>query len=190
MRLALKLTRAIDWLSELVGRATYWLALLMILIGVYNATARYLGSYVGVNLASNAYLEAQWYLFGAIFMLAAGYGLRHDVHVRVDVLYSRLSEKGRAWIEILGTLIFLLPFCIMVLWLSIDWVGFSWQIRETSPNPGGLIRYPIKLVVPIAFILLFLQGISHLIKALAVLSGHRSALREPEPENVNEVGHL
>lgn len=172
MQFLLKLARGIDWLNEKIGHGVYWLGLLMILIGVYNATARYLGAFIGENLSSNAYLEAQWYLFGAIFLLGASYTLRHNDHVRVDVLYGKLSERGKAWVDLLGSLIFLIPFCVIVLWLSLDWVAFSWRILETSSNPGGLPRYPIKTVIPIAFALLTLQGISQAIKAAGVITGH------------------
>lgn len=173
-----RISRAIDSLNELVGRVMYWAALLMVLIGVYNAVVRYLGAFIGRNLSSNAYLEAQWYLFAALFLLGAGYGLRHNVHVRVDVFSSRLGPRGQAWLDLLGTLLFLIPFCALVLWLSWDWVGFSWQIREASGDPGGLPRYPIKTVVPVAFALLLLQGVSQLIKAVAVLRGERAELHE------------
>lgn len=168
---SLKISRAIDRLNRLVGRVLYWLGLLMVLIGVYNAVARYIGSYIGQNLSSNAYFEAQWYLFGAMFLLGAGYALQHNVHVRVDVIYARLGPKGQAWIDLLGTALFLIPFCLLVLWLSWDWVSFSWQIRESSGDPGGLPRYPAKTILPVAFVLLMLQGISQLIKAVAVLRG-------------------
>jgi TRAP-type mannitol/chloroaromatic compound transport system permease small subunit len=178
----LKLAAAIDGLSELVGRLMYWLAMVMILIGVYNATVRYLGNFIGRNLSSNAYLEAQWYLFGAMFMLGAAYTLKHNAHVRVDIVYGRLSAKGQAWIELAGTVLFLLPFSIMVLYLSLPWVEFSWKLHEVSPNPGGLARYPIKTVIPIAFALLTLQGISQLIKAVAVLRGQRDSVFESEEE--------
>lgn len=180
MQALLKLARVIDWVNERVGHVMYWLSLLMVLIGTYNASVRYIGSFIGRNLSSNAYLEAQWYLFGAMFMLGAAYGLRHNVHVRVDILHSRWSERTRAWIDLLGTVFFLLPFCAMVLWLALDWVGMSWQVRESSPNPGGLLRYPIKFVIPIAFVLLALQGIAQVIKAAAVLSGHRDRLHDVE----------
>lgn len=183
MRTWLKLSAAIDGLNERVGKLMYWLTMLMILIGVYNATVRYLGNFIGRNLASNAYLEAQWYLFGAMFMLGAAYTLKHNAHVRVDIMYGRLSPKGQAWIELLGTVLFLLPFSIMVLYLSLPWVEFSWKLHEVSSNPGGLPRYPIKTVVPIAFVLLILQGISQLIKAIAVLLGQRPALFESSKED-------
>lgn len=180
MRALLKLASAIDRINELIGRTLYWLSLFMVLIGVYNATVRYFGAFIGRNLSSNAYLEAQWYLFGLLFLLGAAYGLRHNVHVRVDILHTRWSEKTRAWIELLGTLLFLLPFCVLVLWLSLDWVGMSLQVRETSPNPGGLLRYPIKIVIPAAFLLLLLQGLSQLIKAAAVLTGRRKRLHDDD----------
>lgn len=178
----LKLAAMIDGLNERVGRLMYWLAMAMILIGVYNATVRYLGSFIGRNLSSNAYLEAQWYLFGAMFMLGAAYTLKHNAHVRVDIMYGRLSAKGQAWIELLGTVLFLLPFSAMVLYLSLPWVEFSWKLHEVSPNPGGLARYPIKTVIPIAFVLLILQGISQLIKSIAVLRNQRASVYESEEE--------
>lgn len=171
MQSLLRLARGIDWLNDKIGQVVYWLSLLMVLIGVYNASVRYLGNFVGENLSSNAYLEMQWYLFGAIFMLGASYTLRADGHVRVDILYSNLSTKAKAWIDLLGTLLFLLPFCIITLWLSIGWVSFSWKIMEMSSDPSGLPRYPIKTVIPVAFALLILQGISQLIKAIGVLRG-------------------
>ena len=171
MRQLLGLARGIDTMNEWIGRTVYWLTLLMVLVGVYNATVRYLGSYLGRNLSSNAYLELQWYLFGAVFMLGAAYTLRHNVHVRVDIFYSSLSTRGKAWVDLLGALLFLLPFCTMVLWLSLNWVEFSWKIHEMSSNPGGLPRYPIKTVVPVALVLLILQGISQAIKAIAVIRG-------------------
>src|SRR5690554_4590958 len=179
MTALLKLAAAIDWMNQQVGRLVYWLGLVMILFGVYNATVRYLGSFIGSNLSSNAYIDIQWYLFGAMFLLGAGYGLRHNVHVRVDVLSSRLSQRAQLGIEFIGTLLFLLPFCAIVLWFSLDWVANSWAIKEMSPNPGGLPRYPIKFVVPVAFGLLLLQGLSQLIKIAGVFTGHREYLYEP-----------
>ena len=183
MPFLLKVAGGIDWLNQKVGQLMQWLALLMILIGVYNAGARYIGNLAGENYSSNAYLELQWYLFGAVFMLGAAYTLRHDAHVRVDIFYSRLSNRGKAWIDLLGTLLFLMPFCVITLWLSVNWVSFSWQIHEMSSDPSGLARYPIKTVIPVAFALLLLQGLSQLIKAIAVLSGH---LETMTPESQQE----
>ena len=176
MTLLLKLANLIDALNKRIGQLMFLLVLLMILIGVYNATVRYLGGYFSSNLSSNAYLELQWYLFGAIFMLGAAYALGKNAHVRVDVLYSRLSLKGRAWVDLVGTVVFLMPFCALVFWISLPWVMSSWHIHEISSNPGGLPRYPIKTVVPAAFVLLLLQGLSQIIKAVAVIRGLRPGL--------------
>lgn len=163
--------KGIDSLNHWIGSLIKWLTLLMVLIGSYNALARWATRYFDVSLASNAYLDLQWYLFSLIFLLGAAYGLRHDVHVRVDVLYSRLSEKGQAWIDLLGSVLFLLPFCVLMLWVSWPTVVRSWAIREDSPDPGGLIRYPIKTVLVVCFVLLFLQGISQIIKNVTILRG-------------------
>lgn len=182
MKFLLKLARIIDWINEKIGQLMYMLVLLMVLIGAYNATARYLGSTLGANLSSNAYLELQWYLFGTIFMMGAAYTLRHDAHVRVDIFYSRLSDKGKAWVDVLGTLLFMLPFCALALWMSLHWVEFSWKIHEGSPNPSGLPRYPIKTVVPVAFGFLILQGLSQLIKSVAIIKGDL----EPEKQDNQE----
>ncbi|HKJ03054.1 MAG TPA: TRAP transporter small permease subunit, partial [Longimicrobiales bacterium] len=148
-----------------------WLALFMVLLGAVNAILRYLTRYTGVSLASNAYTELQWYFFSLIFLLGAAYGLRHDVHVRVDVLYARLSRKTQAWIDIAGTVLFLIPFCVLMLWVSWPAVRNSWSIREVSPDPGGLPRYPIKAVILLCFVLLLLQGLSHIVKQVEVLQG-------------------
>lgn len=175
MGVLLRVSGWIDEVNERIGQVMWWCALVMILVGVYNATVRYLGNFLGRNLSSNAYLELQWYLFGAIFMLGAAYTLRRDGHVRVDVLYARLSSRGKAWVDVLGAVLFLLPFCAITLWLSLNWVEFSWKVHEMSGDPGGLARYPIKTVVPVAFGLLIGQGISQLIKSVAVLRGERQA---------------
>jgi TRAP-type mannitol/chloroaromatic compound transport system permease small subunit len=175
MTLLTRLSNAIDRLNEAIGRVVSWLVLLMVLIGAFNALARYSGRFIGVNLSSNAWLELQWYLFSLVFLLAAGDVLRRDAHVRVDVLLTRLGPRGRAMIDIAGTLIFLLPFCVFALWASLPTVQASWAVLEVSPDPGGLPRYPIKSTILIAFVLLFLQGISQLIKSVAIL-------REPAAE--------
>lgn len=182
----LKIARYIDALNRRIGQLMFIFVLAMILIGVYNATVRYLGGFIGANLSSNAYLELQWYLFGAVFMLGAAYTLQQDGHVRVDILQSRLSPRGKAWIDLIGIIVFMLPFCAMVFWLSLPWVASSWHVLETSPNPGGLVRYPIKTVVPITFILLFLQGLSQLIKAIAVLRGYLPSIYPNKIESDKE----
>ena len=176
MNLLLKIASLIDAFNRRVGQLMFLLVLIMILVGVYNATVRYLGGFLGSNLSSNAYLELQWYMFGAIFMLGAAYTLQKDGHVRVDVLQSRLTPRAKAWIDLVGILVFMIPFCIMVFWLSLPWVINSWHLLEISSDPGGLPRYPIKTVVPVAFFLLLLQGVSQFIKALAVIRGIRPAI--------------
>jgi TRAP-type mannitol/chloroaromatic compound transport system permease small subunit len=170
-RAAGALPRAIDRTSDLVGRSVLWLVAVMVVIGAYNALARYLNRFTDANLASNAYLEAQWYLFSLVFLLGAAYALKEDAHVRVDVLYGRLGVRGRAWIDLLGTLLFLVPFCVLMLWVSWPSVAASWRVREGSPDPGGLPRYPIKAVILVAFALLLLQGVSQALKQVALLRG-------------------
>lgn len=171
MRRLHRLAAGIDTLNRRIGAAIRWLSLIMVLLGAYNALARWATRYLDVSLASNAYLDLQWYLFSLIFLLGAAYGLEQDAHVRVDVLYSRLSEKGRAWIDLAGSLLFLLPFCVLMLWVSWPAVVSSWAIREDSPDPGGLVRYPIKTVLLICFVLLFLQGVSQIVKQVTILRG-------------------
>ncbi|GIV57910.1 MAG: C4-dicarboxylate ABC transporter substrate-binding protein [Rhodothermaceae bacterium] len=167
----LRLARGIDRFSEQTGRLVYWLTLAMVVAGAYNAVVRYLDRYTGLGLSSNFYIELQWYLFSLVFLLGSAYTLRHDAHVRVDVLYARLSPRGRAWINLLGTLLFLFPFCGLMLWVSWPSVANSWAVREMSPDPGGLPRYPIKTVIPVAFVLLMVQGVSMVIRSVAVLRG-------------------
>lgn len=162
---------AIDGLNQKLGSILRWLALLMVFMGAYNAVARYLTRYAGVSLSSNALNEAQWYLFSLIFLLGAAYGLKVDAHVRVDVLYGRLTRRARGWIDLLGTLLFLVPFTLVMLWVSWPTVRNSWSIREVSPDPGGLPRYPIKAVILVAFLLLLLQAFSQAVKAVDAIRG-------------------
>jgi len=171
----LRLARSIDALTERIGRLTYWLTLAMVLLGSYNAIARYMERYTGLGLSSNMYLELQWYLFSLVFLLGAAYGLKHDVHVRVDVVYESLSKRGRAWINLLGTVLFLFPFSLLMLVMSWPMVRNTWAVWEQSPDPGGLPRYPIKTVIPLAFLLLIAQGIAFTIRQVAVLRGDDSS---------------
>ena len=163
--------RGVDRLSAQVGVWMGWAALAMILIGAFNALARYAGRWFGASLSSNAYLEMQWYLFSAVFLLGASYGLSRGSHVRVDVLYSRFSVKTQARVDFLGSIFFLLPFVAVSMWLSWGPIARSWQIREQSPDPGGLARYPIKTVILIGFVLLFIQGVAEVAKSWIVLRG-------------------
>jgi len=164
--LLLKLSQLIDWLNERVGKGAFWLVLIMTVISAGNAVVRFT-----VNYSSNGLLEIQWYLFAAIFMLCSPYTLQKNEHVRIDVLSSKLSPRGLAVIDIIGTLFFLLPMVIVVLWLSLPLVADSFHINEMSANAGGLIRWPVKILLPIGFTLLALQGISELIKRIAFLAG-------------------
>jgi len=186
-----RLATAVDGLNNRIGASIRWLSLIMILIGAFNAIARYLTRYTGLALSSNAYFDLQWYLFSLIFLLGAAYGLEHDVHVRVDVLYSRLSRKGRAWIDLVGTVLFLIPFCVLMLWVSWPAVRNSWAIHETSPDPGGLPRYPIKTVILLSFVLLLLQAFSQLVKQIEALrgTGAEPAAGAPDDDHMHG-GHL
>ncbi len=171
MTLLLKLSQLIDWLNERVGKGAFWLVLVMTIISAANASYRFV-----FNDSSNGILEIQWYLFAAIFLLCAPYTLQKNEHVRIDVVSGRFSARGLAVIDIIGTLFFLLPMVIMVLWLSLPLVAESIKINEMSSNAGGLIRWPVKILLPIGFTLLALQGISELFKRIAFLAG---AIEDP-----------
>jgi len=162
----LRLSRNIDRLNERIGRSAYWLTLVMVGVGSWNVFGRYVGRAVGQNLSSNALLEIQWYLFDLVFLLGAAYTLKHNNHVRVDVIQSRLTPKQKAWVDLVGSLLFLIPFCTMILFYSTGSVVNSWKLLENSPDPGGLVRYPIKTMILVSFGLLILQGISQAIKNL------------------------
>ena len=177
MRTLLRIAHRIDRTNEWIGRGVYWLTLVMVGVGAYNALVRYLDRFTGLGLSSNTYIELQWYMYSLIFLLGAAYTLKHNAHVRVDVLLARLTPRGQAWVNLAGTLLFLLPFCFFVIRMSWPTVYNSWAVWEVSPDPGGLPRYPIKTVIPIAFALLFLQGISLAIKQIAFL-------RDPDTENI------
>jgi TRAP-type mannitol/chloroaromatic compound transport system permease small subunit len=164
--LLLKLSQLIDRLNERVAKGVFWLVLAMTLISAANASYRFI-----FNDSSNGLLEIQWYLFAAIFLLCSPYTLQNNEHVRIDVLSGKLSPRGLAVIDIIGTLFFLLPMVITVLWLSLPLIAESYKIQEMSSNAGGLIRWPVKALLPIGFTLLALQGISELIKRIAFLAG-------------------
>jgi len=164
--LLLKLSQLIDWLTERVGKGAFWLILIMTLISAGNAVVRF-----AFNYSSNGLLEIQWYLFAAVFLLCSPYTLQKNEHVRIDVLSGKLSPRGLAVIDIIGTLFFLLPMVIVILWLSLPLIAESYKINEMSANAGGLIRWPVKILLPIGFTLLALQGVSELIKRIAFLAG-------------------
>ncbi|HXJ50278.1 MAG TPA: TRAP transporter small permease subunit [Burkholderiales bacterium] len=162
----LRLARAIDRLNALVGRSVAWLGLAAVLICAAAASARY-----ALNVGSNAWLEIQWYLNAAVFLLVAGYTLKRHEHVRIDVIFGKLPPRVQAWIEILGGLFMLLPATIIIGWYSWPSLVNSWGIQEYSSDPGGLIRWPVRLLIPVAFALLALQGVSEIVKRIGFLKG-------------------
>lgn len=166
MNAFLGLSRLIDAMNERVGRSAMWLLLAAVLISTGNAIVR-----KAFNWSSNGLLEIQWYLFAGAFLFGAAYTLLHNEHVRIDVVSGKFSKRTQTWIEVFGTAFFLLPFCAMVLWTSIPWAINSINSQEMSVNAGGLIIWPAKLLVPIGFTLLTLQGVSELVKRLAFLQG-------------------
>ena len=171
MTLLLRLSRAIDALNERVGHLVYWLILAAVLVSAGNASVRYV-----FDRSSNGWLELQWYLYSAVFLLASGYTLLHNEHVRIDVVISHLPPRARAWIDLVGGLLFLLPMAVIIMVLSWPLVVESYMRNEFSADAGGLLRWPIKLMIPAGFLLLALQGVSEIIKRPAFLMG-----RIPDP---------
>ncbi len=167
----LTISRAIDRWNYKLGQAIYWLILVMLAVGSWNVIGRYLGRAIGQNLTSNTSIEVQWYLFDLVFLLGAAYTLQRDAHVRVDVFYKNWSFRTRAIANLVGTLCFLIPFSILIIIASWQWTANAWIVHELSPDPGGLPRYPIKSLIIISFGVLILQGISEVIKNLAIIFG-------------------
>ena len=166
MGVLLRVSRVIDRLNETVGHLVYWLILAAALISAGNAVVRYT-----FDLSSNAWLELQWYLYAAVFLLAAGYTLRQNEHVRIDVVFSHLRPRTRAWIDLFGGIFFLLPMALVILALS--WPVFveSYVRHEVSSDAGGLLRWPVKLLIPLGFLLLSLQALSEIVKRIGFLLG-------------------
>jgi TRAP-type mannitol/chloroaromatic compound transport system permease small subunit len=171
MQALLRLSRLIDGLNQRVGRSVYWLVLVAVLVSAGNAIVRKV-----FNYSSNSLLEAQWYLFSAVFLLCAGYTLQRNEHVRIDVIAGRLSPRAQTWIDIFGTVFFLLPMAALFIWLSWPIFVRTFTQHEISGSAGGLVIWPARLLVPIGFTLLALQGLSELIKRIAFLTG-----RGPDP---------
>ncbi len=167
MQSLLALSRGIDAITEKLGRALCWLLLAAVAISTVNAIVR-----KAFNISSNAYLEAQWYLFAVTFMLGAGYVFLHDQHVRIDVLSSKLKRKTQIKIDVAGIVFFLLPLCVFVVWTALPSVMTAIQTKEVSASPGGLIRWPLYILVPVGFSLLAIQSLSELVKRVAFLTGH------------------
>ncbi|WP_426115060.1 TRAP transporter small permease subunit [Massilia sp. PWRC2] len=163
----LSLSRAIDAMNEKIAAAVSWALLLAVIVCAVNALVRYT-----FKMSSNAWLEIQWYLFAAVFMLASAHTLRRDEHVRIDVITGHFSKRTQVWIDVAGYLLFLLPVCLLIIYYGVPFFLYSLQTAESSSSAGGLIVWPAKLLVPAGFVLLLLQGISEIIKRIAFLAGH------------------
>ena len=188
MNALLALSRAIDALTERVGRLVYWLILVVVLISAANATVRKVFDY-----SSNAYLEIQWYLFSAVFLFGAGYTLLRNEHVRIDIIAGRLSRRTQNWIDVFGITLFLFPMSFIIMWLGWPLFARSYAEHEVSTNAGGLIVWPARLMVPVGFALLITQGVSELIKRIGFLAGRipdpleRHAGKSAEEELAEEI---
>ena len=179
MHALLKFSRAVDWLSGQIGKHVIWLILGSTVISAVNAVVR-----KAFNLSSNAFLEVQWYLFAAAFMIAAGYTLLNNEHVRIDVVSSRMSKRTQIWIDVIGFIFFLFPFCLAFLWFGVPFFLKGFYSGEMSPNTGGLLRWPVYAMIPLGFGLLLLQGVSELIKRLAFLQG---LIEDPTQKKVEKT---
>lgn len=201
MTFLLAVSRGIDAATALLGRVAWWTSLAMVLLGAENVIARYgygfinrtFGEDVARALSNNTYFELQTLAYNIVFLLGAAYVFQVDGHVRVDILFSRMSARVKAWIDIVGTLLFLWPFSIMAIYFSHRYVTSSWTALERSPNAGGLARYPIKTLIVVAFALLIVQGLSQVIKHVAFLRGRRDsgsiyAVEEAASEPASVVG--
>lgn len=173
MAALLALSRAIDQLNEFIGKWIGWAIFLSIFISAGNAIIRKV-----LNTSSNAWLEAQWYLFGAAFLLAAAYTLKQNEHIRIDIVYGMWSRRVQHWIDLLGHLLFLMPFVILMIFYFIPYFLLSYRTGEVSTNAGGLIIWPAKLLLLIGFILLAIQGVSEIIKKIAIMRGD---MEDPNP---------
>ncbi len=171
MDFLLKVSALIDKVNVRIGQAAAWLMLVAVLISAGNAFIRY-----SFDRSSNAWLEIQWHLFAAMVMLGAAYTLKMNEHVRVDVLYSRYSERTRLWVDLLGTIFFLLPMTVIIGWLGWPTLANAFMSGETSGNPGGLTKWPALLMIPLGFFLLSLQGVSEIIKRAAALAGRKKVV--------------
>jgi len=167
VNLLLAVSRLVDRMNETIGKAATWLILVVVVISAGNAMFRY-----AFDWSSNGLLEIQWYLFSAVFLLCAAYVLNRNEHIRIDVIAGRLSARAQNWIDVFGILVFLLPMVLITMTLS--WPVFmnAWSTGEISANPGGLIRWPVRLMMPVGFFLLLLQGLSELVKRAAFLTGN------------------
>ncbi|RIK36818.1 MAG: C4-dicarboxylate ABC transporter substrate-binding protein [Chloroflexi bacterium] len=179
MRALLRLTRAIDRFTESLGTLSTLLVLVTLGVGFYNVVARYVGRFIGVQLSSNLFIELQWYLYSLVFFLGFAYILKHDANVRVDFLYANWPPRRRAWVDLLGTVFLLIPFCLLGIYVTIDPVLASWGrlpngnwgAWELSPDPDGLPRAPLKSMIIVAFLTLLIQALAQCVKYIATLRG-------------------
>jgi len=191
MHALLKISKAIDWVNTQVGKHVIWLILASTVISAINAVVR-----KAFNMSSNAFLEIQWYLFAASFLLASAYTLLNGEHVKIDVISSHLSKRGQIWIDVIGFTFFLLPFCTAILWFSTPFFLKGFHSNEMSSNAGGLLRWPVYLMLPLGFGLLWLQGVSELIKRIAFLMGliedptHKKVEKTAEEELAEAIAKL
>ena len=169
----LALSRGIDRLNEFIGKRVGWLILVSILVSAGNAVIR-----KAFNVSSNAWLELQWYLFGAAFMLAAAYTLKQNEHIRIDIIYGMFSRRVQHWIDLLGHILFLMPFVLLMVYFFVPYTLFSFRSGEVSNNAGGLIVWPAKAILLAGFTLLAIQGVSEIIKKIAVMRG---LIEDPNP---------
>jgi TRAP-type mannitol/chloroaromatic compound transport system permease small subunit len=191
MHALLKFSKAVDWLNTQIGKHVIWLILASTVISAVNAAVRKV-----FNVSSNAYLEVQWYLFAASFLLAAAYTLLNGEHVKIDVIYGHWSKRVQIWIDLLGFTFFLLPFCAAILWFGIPFFLKGFHSGEMSSNAGGLILWPVYAMMPLGFGLLLLQGLSELIKRAAFLMGliedptHKKVEKTAEEELAEAIQKL
>ena len=169
----LALSRAIDRLNEIIGKTVMWAIFVAILVSAANAVVRKV-----FNTSSNAWLELQWYLFGAAFMLAAAYTLKQNEHIRIDIFYGTRSRRTQHWIDLFGHVLFLMPFVVLMAWMMVPYAWQAWKIGQVSTNAGGLMIWPARAILAAGFILLVLQGISEIIKKIAVMQG---LIDDPHP---------
>jgi TRAP-type mannitol/chloroaromatic compound transport system permease small subunit len=166
MQALLRLSKCIDGFNERIGWIADWMVLLSCSVSALNAAVRY-----AFNYSSNSYLEIQWYMFGAMVFLGASYTLKMNEHVRVDIIYSSISDRARLWVDLFGFIVFMLPITVFLAWMSWPLFWKAFKSGEMSSNAGGLMTWPAKLLIPLGFILLTIQGVSELIKRIAALRG-------------------
>ena len=192
MKLVIKFVKTVDAISEVFGEIAMYLVILTVTIGFYNVAARYIGKYIGLTLSSNVFIELQWYLYSLVFFLGFAYILKHDVNVRVDFFYEKFSEKVKATINFWGNLLFMIPFSVVGIIVTVPPVLYSWGrlpngawgTWEMSPDPSGLPRAPIKSMIIVSFVMLTLQFVAEVIKSYIVMRGH--TLEEYGLEEIHE----